>query len=135
MPKSNPDFFLLVLLFFLTQIGLSQDGRFKHSDEVFFEFGKYDLSPFSDSILSNIAGIFFESNSPSISITAHTDSIGSIKNNVILSEKRAGAVRSFLSEKGIPDSLMAINVFGESQPATSNNSDVGRQLNLSLIHI
>ena len=122
-------FFILLFLALFSSKSFAQKGRLVYTAEVYFDFGKHDLRPVSDSTLDNVAAIFLEKKNPKIFITAHTDSIGSIQNNVALSERRATSVMTFLSEKGVPDSLMAFDVFGESKPATSNYSEDGRQLN------
>jgi len=64
-----------------------------------------------------------------LKITAHTDSIGSNKNNLTLSEKRARAVQFFLSEKGISVDSLSVSVFGEARPVAENTSEEGRQRN------
>ena len=50
----------------------------------------------------------------SVRVTGHTDRIGSDKGNQKLSEQRAGAVKSYLENKGVK-SVQAIGV-GKSQP-------------------
>jgi outer membrane protein OmpA-like peptidoglycan-associated protein len=121
--------FLLLSKESFSQINASHNGHLVHSTEVYFDFGKHDLRPASDSTLDQVAQMFFDKNNRHIIVTAHTDSIGSIENNIALSERRANSVMGFLSENGIPDSLMKSSVFGESQPVTSNRTDDGRQLN------
>ena len=122
-------FFTLVFFIALVSKNFAQTERLVHSSEVYFDFGKHDLRPEADSSLSGIAKIFLEKKNPYLLITAHTDSIGSLKNNLALSERRSQSVMDFLLEKGVPDSLMKADYFGESKPATSNHSDDGRQLN------
>ena len=64
-----------------------------------------------------------------IGITAHTDSIGSLADNMALSQRRSEAVRVALSEMGVADSLLSIHDFGETRPVTTNQTDEGRQRN------
>jgi outer membrane protein OmpA-like peptidoglycan-associated protein len=66
-------------------------------------------------------------------IEGHTDNIGSEEYNHQLGEKRALAVRNYISQKGIP--LHALNTisFGESQPIADNNTPEGRAQNRRVV--
>ena len=59
----------------------------------------------------------------------HTDSVGPEAYNLKLSERRAQAVLDYMLKKGIPFGQMAAVGYGESQPATSNDTKEGRALN------
>lgn len=97
--------------------------------EVYFDFGKYELRPVADSALLDIARRFREDEQVTVRITAHTDSIGSLKNNENLSRQRADAVKSFLVGQGIPADAISVETFGETRPAAANATGEGRQLN------
>lgn len=56
-----------------------------------------------------------------ITIKGHTNSIGSDKNNLLLSHNRAASVRSALLQQGIPSNLIRIHGFGETKPMTGTN--------------
>jgi outer membrane protein OmpA-like peptidoglycan-associated protein len=66
-------------------------------------------------------------------IEGHTDNIGSEAYNLQLGEKRATAVRNYLSQKGIP--LHALNVIslGESRPVADNGTPQGRAQNRRVV--
>ena len=55
-------------------------------------------------------------------IDGHTDSRGSEAYNQQLSERRAKAVRDFLVSKGVSDSRLSSQGFGESRPVAPNDS-------------
>lgn len=58
-------------------------------------------------------------NNPSVgnvTITGHTDLIGSDKYNQKLSEQRANAVKAYLTGKGVADNRLTAVGKGESQP-------------------
>jgi outer membrane protein OmpA-like peptidoglycan-associated protein len=66
-------------------------------------------------------------------IEGHTDNIGSEEYNFQLGEKRALAVRDYISKQGIP--LHALNTisFGESQPIADNSTPEGRSQNRRVV--
>jgi len=49
-------------------------------------------------------------------LAGHADRSGSTSYNVGLSQRRADAVRSYLSARGVPDTRISSEAFGESQP-------------------
>jgi outer membrane protein OmpA-like peptidoglycan-associated protein len=55
--------------------------------------------------------------------------VGSDAYNQDLSEKRAGAVRDYLVQQGIPVSTVTTMGFGKTQPIASNSNAAGRQQN------
>ena len=64
-----------------------------------------------------------------IEIQGHTDSVGSDEYNYQLGEKRAEAVRRYLSTKGIPLVRMSVISYGESAPIADNSTPEGRSIN------
>lgn len=64
-----------------------------------------------------------------ILVVGHTDSTGSAQSNMVLSEKRARAVASILSEAGIPASDIYFQGAGASRPIADNTLAVGRDKN------
>jgi outer membrane protein OmpA-like peptidoglycan-associated protein len=97
--------------------------------EVFFDFGKHDLRPEANSTLLQIASEARNLKNFEIKITAHTDSIGTLKNNMALSQRRADTVKKFLVARGIPAEKFSVAFFGETQPADENATEQGRQNN------
>ncbi len=64
-----------------------------------------------------------------LEINGYTDAIGKSNANLILSEKRANAVKEYLIKSGVdPESLYA-NGFGEKNPIASNYTKAGRRKN------
>lgn len=58
-----------------------------------------------------------------ISINGYTNSIGSDKNNLLLSHNRASNVRAALIKKGVPSSLLRFNGYGETKPIRGSNPE------------
>jgi len=64
-------------------------------NNIFFEFGKFNLLPESYPELNRLAE-FLKNPEIRIKISGYTDNIGSTEDNQILSQKRADAVREYL---------------------------------------
>ena len=61
-----------------------------------------------------------------VTITGHTDRIGSQQYNQKLSEKRAGAVAAYLRSRGVAADIKTIGA-GETQPIETCNTVRGRK--------
>ena len=61
-----------------------------------------------------------------LEIAGHADSRGPEDYNLTLSERRAAAVLDYLEQKGIDRSRLTARGYGESQPAGSNDTVLGR---------
>jgi len=64
-----------------------------------------------------------------VQIFGHTDSTGSDKINIPLSQQRAGSVQNFLIGQGILNSRMTSQGMGSSQPVSDNGTVSGRAQN------
>ncbi|MCH7627328.1 MULTISPECIES: OmpA family protein [Novosphingobium] len=64
-----------------------------------------------------------------IDVYGHTDSTGSETYNQQLSERRAQAVASYLSSRGVSSARIRSQGFGETQPVASNATEEGRSAN------
>ena len=71
----------------------------------------------------------FQSDSISRGPRAHTDSQGAEQSNLILSKKRAEAVRDYLESRGVARERMVVQFFGEEQPKATNDTPEGREEN------
>ncbi|HXI12917.1 MAG TPA: OmpA family protein [Thermoanaerobaculia bacterium] len=96
---------------------------------LFFDSGKSTLKPGARNVLSKIAAQLQLEDSARISIEGHTDSQGDEAMNQALSEKRAEAVRSYLSSKGLAAARVSSSGQGEAVPVASNDTASGRQQN------
>jgi outer membrane protein OmpA-like peptidoglycan-associated protein len=81
------------------------------------------------SVLDSVSLVLEEYNQTIIVVSGHTDSSGSAQHNQKLSEDRAGSVANYLrGQKILSDRLETVG-FGETQPAVTNNTAAGRELN------
>jgi OOP family OmpA-OmpF porin len=83
---------------------------------VFFEWDKSDITPEAATILNNAASAYANCGSAAVMLAGHADRSGSSQYNVGLSQRRANAVRSYMTARGIPDSRISSEAFGESMP-------------------
>jgi outer membrane protein OmpA-like peptidoglycan-associated protein len=80
-------------------------------------------------VLDKIAGTLTEYNQTIIEVAGHTDSTGTSEYNQALSERRAQAVASYLSGKGVPSTRMITVGGGENHPVASDETAEGREQN------
>ncbi len=94
-----------------------------------FETGKDVIKPVSFPVLNDIVRIMTENPTYYLQINGHTDDVGAEENNLVLSEKRASAVRNYLENKGVEANRLTAQGFGESQPVAPNTSAANRAKN------
>jgi len=82
---------------------------------VFFGFNKCDITVEADKVLGEAADTAKSSGAAAIRVVGHTDTVGSPSYNQKLSECRAGAAKSNLVAKGIPDGAISTSGKGESE--------------------
>ena len=99
------------------------------SSNVLFGFDRSNLSSDAKINLDKLVKVLNVYPDTDIEVQGHTDSKGSEAYNLTLSEKRAGAVSSYLTSKGISYSRVRINGFGESIPKYDNSTEDGRSQN------
>lgn len=83
---------------------------------VFFDWDKSDITPEAASILDNAAAAYQQTGQASVMLAGHADKSGSDKYNVGLSQRRADAVKAYLAGKGVADTAITTEAFGESRP-------------------
>jgi len=83
----------------------------------------------SKKTLDEVAQILLQNPNIKVEIAGHTDSDGSAKSNLILSQHRADTVRKYLIKKGVKaENLKAVG-YGEGKPLVKNNSERNKQIN------
>lgn len=107
-------------------------GRFEilsRTGNIYFGAGSARLADKSKPLLDNLYDIVNRCPDLQIQIAGHTDSDGSTSSNKRLSERRAGAVGQYLSNKGITPGRMQIVGFGEANPLHPNTSSANKAKN------
>ena len=64
-----------------------------------------------------------------LEITGHTDNQGDDTANMLLSKKRAEAVKNYMITQGIDATRLYALYFGETMPIATNDTSEGRQKN------
>lgn len=96
---------------------------------VYFETAKFDLKTKSRVELDKLVSFLTVNASIHIELGGHTDDRGDEKDNQILSENRANAVRDYLIGKGIDGGRMTAVGYGEKRPIADNGTEEGRAQN------
>ena len=96
---------------------------------VMFKSGSADLTEQSLPYLDAFADLMKEDRGAIVEIRGYTDNQGSEARNLDLSQKRADAVKNYLTLKGIDEARMKALGYGEADPIGDNKSPEGRALN------
>lgn len=96
---------------------------------IFFDFAKWDVKPESFVELDRVAALMSEYPTIKVEIGAHTDAVGSDRDNQMLSENRAKSVVQYLVDRGVAQERLRARGYGEQVPIASNDNDEGRALN------
>ena len=94
-----------------------------------FKSGKDVIKDASHSSLNDLADVLLKKPEWKLQIAGHTDNTGGAQTNLILSKKRAQAVKKFMISKGVEASRLSVLYFGEKDPVADNNTAEGRQKN------
>lgn len=98
-------------------------------EQIHFRTGKAIILPDSYPLLKEIANVLKQNPQMKIVIEGHTDNVGNPKQNKILSQKRADAVREFLISIGVHGDQMTAIGYGSERPITTNATPEGRAKN------
>ena len=97
---------------------------------VLFATDKFELTPGAQQKLALVADtIAPQAENHDIVVEGHTDSTGARDHNMVLSQNRADAVRSFLVVRGVPAAAISAVGVGPDRPMTDNSTAEGRQQN------
>jgi len=99
------------------------------SGSVLFASNQSALLPAALDRLNKVADALLKTKERNLTVEGFTDSQGSYEYNMVLSQKRADVVRSYLISRGYPSNLIQANGIGEDRPVADNNSAEGRANN------
>ncbi len=94
-----------------------------------FAYDSANVQPQFRSTLDQVADVLRDYNQTYIDVYGHTDSTGSDAYNQTLSERRASAVATYLTSRGVQSARIGTRGFGETQPIASNETEEGRAEN------
>ncbi len=98
-------------------------------NRVDFRDGTADLAPVSRFALDAVAMLLMRHPGLPVEVTSHTDNAGDFWQNYELTRWRAGAVRQYLVDRGIPADRLTSHGCGMTRPVADNNTPEGRQSN------
>jgi outer membrane protein OmpA-like peptidoglycan-associated protein len=97
--------------------------------DVLFEVGRAELLPAARQNVDDVIELLNSEPDKRIRIEGHTDSSGPAALNLRLSQQRAEAVRTALTERGIDAGRMDAVGMGEDFPIANNDTEAGRASN------
>jgi outer membrane protein OmpA-like peptidoglycan-associated protein len=98
-------------------------------ENILFESGSAKLLPAAGPELEQLHKLLSEHPGYHAEIRGHTDDVGDVADNQLLSEARAKAVRDDLVRRGIDPVRLTTIGFGEAQPVADNKTSEGRRKN------
>lgn len=98
-------------------------------ENLLFETGKDVIKDHSYPSLRKLADVLINNDGTKLRLEGHTDNVGDDDANMDLSNRRAKAVKTFLTNEGVSSSRITAQGFGETRPVDTNDTDEGRRLN------
>lgn len=102
-------------------------------EDALFDYDKAEIRTDAVSALGSnievIRGIMSDYPAEKILIEGHADERGSAEYNLALGDRRARAVQTFLTGRGIPTTQLTVISFGEERPICSNENETCWQQN------
>ena len=95
-----------------------------------FETGKAVLNADGEALLTKLAAVLKKYTENRITISGHTDNVGSSSTNVPLSQRRADSVKAFILSQGVPARcVLTATGYGSEKPVANNKTVAGRAAN------
>lgn len=115
-----------------TQIARDDAGnlRVTLAEGILFDTNQSELKPEAQRVLNELKGSLLDRQSFSaLRVEGHTDDRGTDAHNLDLSERRAGAVASWLKARGVAGAKISARGFGKARPSVPNLDDASRAKN------
>jgi peptidoglycan-associated lipoprotein len=90
---------------------------------IYFDFDQADLTGISETLLRRNADWMKNNREHSVVIHGHCDNRGTIEYNLALGQRRANAVREYLSGQGVALSRLRTVTYGEERPERQGSSE------------
>ena len=101
-------------------------------DAVYFGFDADNLTPKTQEDLTAVASCIAEQGVEVI-LEAHADAVGTEEYNIMLTERRGASVKSFLVEKGVPDSLLRVLAKGSLESTGTSEPERAKERRVQLV--
>ena len=93
------------------------------SDRVFFDTDDYSVDGEDRSTLDAQARWLLANGNVSVTIEGHADERGTREYNLALGERRANAVKNYLSSRGVPATRLTTISWGKERPVAQGSSE------------
>jgi outer membrane protein OmpA-like peptidoglycan-associated protein len=98
-------------------------------EDVHFDFDRYSLRPEATRALDEAVTALQSTAGARVEIEGHTCNIGTAEYNLALGERRANAVRDYLTSRGVGADRLRTVSYGEERPKHDNAREETRRLN------
>jgi len=115
-----------------TGVQVARDGdniRLIMPNAITFNTNEDVMKTSANQVLDSVALVAKEYDKTTLRVVGHTDSTGSDKINIPLSERRAASVANYLKLRGINGARISSFGLGSSSPIASNATSEGREQN------
>lgn len=92
---------------------------------LYFGFDEDGLTPRTQRQLDIVAGVLKTNLGKKLTLSGHTDSLGTVEYNESLSERRAHSVQKYLLEVGVPPTQIIARAEGAAKPRLPNATEDG----------
>jgi outer membrane protein OmpA-like peptidoglycan-associated protein len=79
--------------------------------------------------LNKLASLLINNPKYKLHLEGHTDNVGNDDKNMDLSKRRSASVKRYLATKGVQESRISTDGFGETRPVDTNDTEEGRHRN------
>ena len=103
--------------------GSQEDFVLNIGDTIFFDYDKSILTPESQRTLEQQAVWLKQFPGAAVTVQGHADERGTREYNLALGDRRATAVKNFLTALGVDDSSIEIISYGKERPAALGHNE------------
>ena len=101
---------------------LSPISRPVKMDNIFYEFGRWELTKASEEELNRLVKLLNDNPNITIELSAHTDLVGNDEYNLDLSQKRAQSCCNYLLSQGIESERLTPVGYGKTKPVIADKN-------------
>ncbi|MDE1147461.1 MAG: peptidoglycan-associated lipoprotein Pal [Azospirillaceae bacterium] len=103
--------------------GSKEDFVVNVGDRVFFGYDKFDLTPEATATLDKQAAWLKKYGQVTITVEGHADERGTREYNLALGERRANAVKNYLTALGVDLARVQVISYGKERPAVLGSNE------------
>lgn len=104
-------------------------------NDILFATNSYDINDTIKTVLNDFTEFLNDNPKLHVDINGHTDDVGDLQANMILSENRAKTVYEYLISNGIQQSRLSYKGYGESKPVALNDTEAGKAKNRRTVFV